>query len=249
MLLYSYKFGSASGKALASALGAKRIKHENSRLIGRNSKVVINWGSSSLPEEVTKCVVFNLPEAVALAANKKSFFEFLEGSDVSLPPYTSDKAVAQAWLGDGKCVVERHKLTGNSGEGLVICEPDGELGDAPLYTMYINKRNEYRVHVAFGEIIDTQRKARSRDVADDDVNWKVRNMINGFIFARNEGHDVPWCVLDEGLASVMALGLDFGAVDIVYNENDDKAYVLEVNTAPGLSGTTLEKYVEAFSYA
>jgi len=55
--------------------------------------------------------------------------------------------------------------------------------------------------------------------------------------------------LDEGLASVMALGLDFGAVDIVYNENDNKAYVLEINTAPGLSGTTLEKYVEVFSHA
>ena len=249
MLLYSYKFGSRSGKVLAESLGAKRIKHENSRLVGRASKTVINWGSSSLPREVMRCRVLNLPEKVSLAANKKTFFEFLESSDVTLPPFTSDKAVAQAWIDDGKTVVERHKLTGNSGEGLVICEPDGELGDAPLYTMYINKRNEYRVHVAFGEIVDTQRKARSRDVSDDDVNWKVRNMANGFIFARNEGHDVPQCVLDEGLASVMALGLDFGAVDIVYNENDNKAYVLEINTAPGLSGTTLEKYVEVFSHA
>ena len=41
--------------------------------------------------------------------------------------------------------------------------------------------------------------------------------------------------------AVEALGLDFGAVDIMYHENT--FYVLEVNTAPGLTRTrTLEAY-------
>jgi D-alanine-D-alanine ligase-like ATP-grasp enzyme len=39
--------------------------------------------------------------------------------------------------------------------------------------------------------------------------------------------------------------LDFGAVDVIYNRAQDKAYVLEVNTAPGLEGSTLDNYVEA----
>ena len=46
-------------------------------------------------------------------------------------------------------------------------------------------------------------------------------------------------------AAIKALGLDFGAVDIIYNEAEDQHYVLEVNTAPGLEGTTLQKYTEA----
>ena len=41
------------------------------------------------------------------------------------------------------------------------------------------------------------------------------------------------------------IGLDFGAVDIIYNNRDDVCYLLEVNTAPGLQGTTLEKYKDA----
>jgi len=49
------------------------------------------------------------------------------------------------------------------------------------------------------------------------------------------------------IAAVDALCLDFGAVDIIYNEHEDKYYVLEVNSAPGLEGTTLEKYVEALT--
>ena len=47
----------------------------------------------------------------------------------------------------------------------------------------------------------------------------------------------------QSVAAVRSLGLDFGAVDVVERQN--KAYVLEVNTAPGLVGTTLEKYVDA----
>jgi len=249
MLLRSYKFGSKSGKVLAEALGAKRIKHRGSRFIGRGNKTVINWGCSSLPDEVMKCNIINSPEAVALASNKRTFFQHLADSGVSLPDFTTDKGVAQSWLDDGKTVVERHKLTGNSGEGITITTPDDELGDAPLYVKYVPKKEEYRVHVFNGQVIDTQRKARRRDVADADVNWKVRNMGNGFIFARNEDHDIPQSVLDNSVLCVEALGLDFGAVDVVYNERNEQAYVLEVNTAPGLSGTTLTNYVEAFNEA
>ena len=45
--------------------------------------------------------------------------------------------------------------------------------------------------------------------------------------------------------AVEALGLDFGAVDIILGKNGIW-YVLEVNTACGLEGTTLEKYCEQF---
>ena len=43
----------------------------------------------------------------------------------------------------------------------------------------------------------------------------------------------------------MVLGLDFGAVDLLLT-SDLRVMVLEVNSAPGLSGSTLSKYVEAF---
>jgi hypothetical protein len=45
------------------------------------------------------------------------------------------------------------------------------------------------------------------------------------------------------------LELDFGAVDLIWNENQNVVYVLEVNTAPGMEGTTLENYCDAFSNA
>jgi D-alanine-D-alanine ligase-like ATP-grasp enzyme len=42
--------------------------------------------------------------------------------------------------------------------------------------------------------------------------------------------------------------LDFGAIDIIYNESRDQAYVLEVNTAPGLTGQTIQSYADAFRH-
>ena len=47
--------------------------------------------------------------------------------------------------------------------------------------------------------------------------------------------------------AIRALHLDFGAVDIIYNERENQFYVLEVNTAPGLEGTTLQKYTESIN--
>jgi glutathione synthase/RimK-type ligase-like ATP-grasp enzyme len=46
--------------------------------------------------------------------------------------------------------------------------------------------------------------------------------------------------------AVAALGLDFGGVDVIWNERRQMAYVLEVNTACGLEGQTVNDYAEAF---
>ena len=57
----------------------------------------------------------------------------------------------------------------------------------------------------------------------------------------------PEGIVEQAKRSVIEAGLDFGAVDVIYNVHHKKAYVLEVNTAPGLEGTTLEVYARAIS--
>lgn len=245
--LFPYKPGSSSGRDLARSLGIRRISHTNSRFRGREEKTVINWGASRLPEEVAKCTVLNSPEAVNRASDKLKFFQNAECRKPEW--FTSWEEAANYGDNEGCTIVVRHILNGHSGQGIELRDPHEYIPeDAPLYTAYVPKRHEYRVHVFRGEVIDVQRKARRRDVADEDVNWKVRNNANGFIFARNGDAlgDVPADVLDQGRASVQSLGLDFGAADVIYNEHQSLAYVLEVNTAPGLVGTTLDNYSQSF---
>lgn len=245
MFIYPYKKGSQSAKALAQALPAKRIKLVGSRFRPSLNKTVINWGCSEIPEKISEgCFVVNKDIAVSLAAKKDLTFTVLLGSDVNVPDHVLTRAAVP---NEDALWFARTTVTGRSGQGIIIFNPSTDpIPEAPLYTKFIPKTREYRVHVMNGEVIDTQRKRRSTAVPDDQVNWKIRNHSNGFIFARNDGEEVPQDVLGQGVAAVEALGLDFGAVDVIYSAREDKVYVLEVNTAPGLTGTTLTNYAEAF---
>lgn len=299
--IYPYKPGSESCKALAEGLGLVRIAHKDSKYRGAQDKLVINWGASKVPEEVSKSLILNLPQAVQQASNKALAFRRMnEGRratravyaaggnhDLSVahdlfkgvaddfvgefahprygkviikeptpnaadfcrtPDYTTKIGEANVWLAHGHIVVERHVLNGHSGEGIRLVDPaqGDDLQHAPLYVKYVAKKQEYRIHVCGGVAVDIQRKARRKDVADEDINWRIRNHSNGFIFARNEDGVVPPDVITQAVRAVNSLGLAFGAVDVIFNDKLQQAFVLEVNTAPGLSGATLDGYVSRF---
>lgn len=242
MKLYPYNQGSASAKALAKSLGIKRLRHEGKPIV---EDTLINWGASRINRPIHWVVNYlNIPASVATAVNKLQSFNTLNGH-ASIPEFTESLEEAKKWLAEGVTVVERHKLTGHSGEGVRVVEPGQELHQAPLYVKYIPKKHEYRIHVFRDKAFFVQRKARKNDVPDEDVNWKVRNLKGGFIYA-NQDVDVAEEAKQQAIITIKTLGLDFGAVDIIYNERSDKYYVLEVNTACGLAGSTLEKYVEVF---
>lgn len=248
--IYPYNSGSRSVRALKQALDIRKIRRENSRYRNRATNVVINWGCGNIDnQEVMSGRIINNPSVVNDMTHKLRFFQKMQGEDLSdfIPPFTTDINVARQWQEEEQHVVARTVLQGHSGEGIVLAGPNDELVQAPLYTKYIKKREEYRVHVCRkpdGEAVafDIQRKARRTDVDDNDVNWKIRNNANGFIYARNERHTPHQSVVATALRIFEATGLDFGAIDIIYNNHQQRSYALEVNTAPGLEGTTLEQY-------
>ena len=126
------------------------------------------------------------------------------------------------------------------------------LPDAPLYTQAVNNNGEYRVHVFDGEVILYQKKSRRVDEETGEVITAegeaadVRNLASNWIYRTGNLNKLDR-VEDLAVEAIQALGLDFGAVDIIMN-NDGDVFVLEINTAPGLGNTdTLEAYVEAIS--
>lgn len=247
MFIYSWSKFSEGASELAQELGAKKIKHENSKFKGNASKVVINWGSSKLPDEVMKCKVINHPEKVVLCSDKLKFFERVDKGIV--PEWTTSMDVALSWVAEGHTVCARTVLNGHSAEGLVLMDRDhpNDFVKAPLYTKYIPKKDEFRVHVINGEVIDVQRKVLKKEKLEsgDDINWKIRNLDNGFIYQR-EGINVPDAVKEVSVQAVKQIGLDFGAVDVVVDIKTQEPKVLEVNTAPGITGTTAKNYGDAF---
>jgi glutathione synthase/RimK-type ligase-like ATP-grasp enzyme len=232
--VYPYKKGSKSAKLLAQKLEGKVIKLTNSRFRPTWNKVVINWGNA----RVRHPGLLGMNTYPGDATNKLNAFNVLKGI-VSIPEYTESKEVAQEWVRKGKTVVARSVLTGHSGRGITIVS-EGEVPDAPLYVQYIPKKAEYRIHVFGDKVIHIQEKRLKQGHSAH----KVRSHSNGYVFAVN-GVEAPQMALDEALKAVDHLGLSFGAVDVIWNEKQQKAYVLEVNTAPGLCNTTAQKYADA----
>lgn len=114
---------------------------------------------------------------------------------------------------------------------------------------YFKACDEFRVHVVCGQVIFCQRKAlRTDEQRPANPNFTVRNHANGFIFQQNN-IEVPEVVKTEAIKAVQALGLDFGAVDIKAKQEatrPEHCAVLEVNSAPGISGNTLKAYTDVF---
>ena len=229
---------SNSAKALSENKGFKR--NMTYKFI-KPGDLVVNWGSSKM-KPLPEYQVLNMPAAVAAAANKLIAFGEMSTKDVNTVEWTANREIAQKWSTDGHTVVVRNKLTGHSGDGIIIIEKGQEVPQAPLYSKYVFKTKEYRVHVANGQVIDTQQKIR--DPEKTPSTWKVRSHENGFIYARNnvEANSSRDAL---AVAAVVALSLDCGAVDIIEDKHG-VFYVLEINTAPGLEGQTLTNYTEAF---
>lgn len=188
--------------------------------------------------------LLNPGEIIRQASNKLEFFRLLEGQGLTPDYWTRVEEIPN----EAFPVVCRTVLAGHSGEGIHIANTRDDLVDAPLYVKYIKKQDEYRVHVGRRNdqsiIIAVQRKARREGF--ENPNWQVRNHHNGFVFVRG-GVNPPQSVLDAASRSLEAVGLDFGAVDVIWNARQERAYVLEINTAPGLEGQTVQDYANFFN--
>lgn len=243
--IYPYRDKSRSAHRLAALLKGVVLK-KSQTILPNKWDVVINWGSSECPyTESDGCRILNNRTAIKTAANKRAAFLVMKEGGVSVPRFCVSISDV-SWEG---LTVVRHKLTGHSGEGIELVENKDDLPDAPLYVEYVKKQDEYRIHVIGSDVTTIQRKGARNDF-DGTPDFKVRNHKNGFVFVRNgeDGGPIvpPKQVLDQAVLAVGALGLDFGAVDIIYNQAAKKAYVLECNTAPGMEGSTINEYAEGF---
>jgi glutathione synthase/RimK-type ligase-like ATP-grasp enzyme len=249
--LLPYKSGSESARVLSRALGIKRIKTRNSRFVPRRDDIIINWGNQQHNYMNLQYNVINKRASIIWAANKLTTLEMLAERDIPLPEYTIFKDEAKSWFleVDNVLVYCRRHICGQGGSGIVIATEASQLVDAPLYTLGIPCRREYRVHVFNGEVILTQRKSRRIDSETDEpieADVHVRNHSGGWIFQQSN-FEIPDDLHDVAIRAVSALGLVFGAVDVVRSKTNNKCYVLEVNTACGMSegSTTVAKYAEA----
>lgn len=222
---------SKSAKALAEFLNIQRLKVSGSKFRARPSDVIIPWG---VPKTVLNAQYVNPLEGLRTATNKLATFRALQAAGVSIPTFGTNCSFAD----DSSVVFARTTLSGHSGEGIEVGQPS-EVPSAPLYTEFIDKQHEYRAIVCAGEVVDFKQKLKKRDFEGERSPY-VWNVANGYIFVRNNIR-VPEQAYQLSIDTIQALGLVYGAVDLI-EDAEGVLYVLEINTAFGLEGSTTELF-------
>lgn len=252
--------GSRSAKALSKELGLSRTFNN---MAGEKARAidVINWGSGTVTApwlDVQGSKLYNPCVAVNLTRNKLKLFKRLRDADQGprIPVFYETLEEAMEGIRDG-CVVWGRSATGSCGTDIVSIDQNvDKFNSSDFWVVYKKKKAEFRIHIfkRDGEptVIDCQQKVlRKTDPETGEaidrslVDFMIRNHRNGFIFQRNE-IEVPEDVKTQAIRAFALTGLDFGAVDVIWNEKEGQAYVLEINTAPGLEGTTLDNYIAEF---
>ncbi|MGL5014470.1 MAG: ATP-grasp domain-containing protein [Bacteroidales bacterium] len=242
-----------------------KLRKEGSTFRARQHDMVINWGNSTIPQLQVSTIagaapVLNAPENIRRSSDKRLSFNAMSEAGVSTVEFTTIREEAQAWVDEGSLVYARTRISGHSGEGIVMVHSDpssiqgvgnafevvATLPRASLYTKGLTEqRREFRIHVMGGVVTGVQQKKRADGWRDNEAYSNVvRNYHTGWIYA-NADVSPNAAAIAAALAAVRSVGLDFGAVDVITRRDD--AWVLEVNTAPGLQGSNLQDYVNNFS--
>jgi hypothetical protein len=224
----------------------KKIKKVGSTYRGSEDHFIFNWGTCS-PRVIIRGDIFNKPSAVSIARNKLETFKSLSryGRPIGTL-WTDDRAIAKRYIQHGCKVYCRTDLTGSQGSGIVVVSSVDELIDAPLYTVQAPICYEYRAHVFDCNcILVAQKKRMNQETLEEreiQQDLEVRNLENGWIFSVINDPIGNLLMFAEDI--VGAIDLNFGAVDFGMDHLGN-FYFFEVNTAPGLEGTTLMAYRDA----
>lgn len=224
-------------RLVAKDVGSKGLKALASELSDRLGHRVLRVSPERVRPRRNR-VYIHFPTGI----DKVRQFALFSQHQVSCPAHATTLEGAKAL--DCKKVVVRTLVNASEGRGITIV-PKEELNHrAPLYTAYVPKKKEFRVHVYNNQVIDVQEKRRRRVEGQATQEFEVRNMANGYVFCRDNVLE-PGDLRMVALQAVNALGRTHGAVDVGFNEKKQMCFVLEVNSRPGLQGTTAKKYADA----
>jgi hypothetical protein len=203
----------------------------------RESLRVVRWGCSSGEDSA---ITLNSKEAVALAANKLQSLRLMKEAGCDVPRFD----IAPTGFDEGAIIFGR-KTSGYGGRDVEVLDgPHTRAIYSDFFTEFVPSVREMRLHIFQGELIGAQNK---RYVGSDEEDaTPIRNHDRGYVFVpliETRPHEKR---IAAAAKAVEALGLDFGAVDMLVTA-DDRSVVLEVNSAPGLSDRYLDAYVEAIA--
>lgn len=203
---------------------------------------LIRWGSRTSVGYRPRETVLNSQTSLRENTDKLNSLRVLRDSGIPVPEWTTDRDEISETFGYPALGRSENHARGED-INLILQWRDAYLTSGNDYFVeYIPTDIEYRMHVVNGEVVKVHEK-RLRSEADNHP--FIRNAETGWVFVEpREEPPADQLAID----AVGALGMDFGAVDVIRAE-DGTEYVLEVNSAPSLDEANLERYGDAFAEA
>lgn len=231
----------------------RHFEHSVNQVLSDNSSKVINWGNCIFSND--GYFDMNRPSSIHLASNKKLGRRILQNAGVEVPFTVFPSAnIAGSLAGLTYPVIARpshhhggqnfHKL--DNFEAL-LAFLWGKNADDWYVSNLFQKTNEYRFHVGHNRILFVNEKP----------------LVAGEIRANQAVNHQSWRVLKwseystgilanasrVAIRAMDALGLEYGAVDLMVNANDGSCAVCEVNTSPSINTPySSEKYAQYFDW-
>ena len=180
------------------------------------------------------------------SVDKLTQYRWFKEQNIPALEFSQDPGIVAQWLGEGCTVFGRKYLNSSCGKGIVVVEPTATVFETcPVYTKYKKKKREFRVHVFRGQVVSvTEKKKRKGFEGERDT--KIRNLANGYVFVQGVENE-PEGLRELALKAAVVSPSDFKGVDIGFNEKANELFVIEVNSAPGIQGSNVNKYIEAIT--
>jgi len=285
--VYLYYSGATdvTGPKLAEALNI-----DSGKEFPKEKDIVIGWGCKLKKDYKFPGIkkMLNHPNKIRTNRDKFGAMVVLTKATVPVAPYVKTNKTVAFINKHGFPVIGRRNYHQGGKHFWLIMNPEdlkAAVTDGAQYIQrYINIKDEYRAHVAFGTVLYVAKKVTQNnpskawkkqriekieqkfDIKFDDLPEEQKKLLGDAIDLLSKEHTtsdriirsnkrgwkfkgvaptkVPDDIKKVSLAAVKALGLDFGAVDLVL-DLEGNPYILEVNSAPGLEGTAFEKWTEA----
>ena len=210
-------------------------------------KRLADWLTQQLGYKVFRSTETNIKKKAlcyGAGVDKLTQYKWFQQQQLPALEFTQSTGTATHWLQEGSVVFGRKLLNASCGKGIVVYSTVNELSvECPGYTKYKKKKREWRVHVFRDKVVTIVEKKKRADWTGPS-NSKIRNLENGYVFCQDFELSTALKERIEQLA-LKASGVctsDFKGVDLAYNEANDDLFVIEVNSAPGIEGSNVEKY-------
>lgn len=209
--------------------------------------LVIRWGSARFPDldEGAKGVL-NTAEAIQGNLHKDVAHKKMLETGVSVPLFWNDFNEAKTKCKELGCDFLRRRKHHIQGRDIIRLKSTDNLPRerrSGYYVQFLEKDAEFRLHIFKDQCIGLAEKKPKEN--PNPVIWNFENGWELVYYTREEREAaVPHYreMVAESVKACKALGLDFGAVDLIVAKG--KAYILEANTAPKLKDTN--RYAKNF---